>query len=66
MPPHIPLINDDNRTCFVVHDTKDRVLEFLPALEIAIPLASIFKTAEGFFNKMDSNAFVGEACQKGV
>ena len=65
VPLHIPLMNDGNRTCFVVHETKDRVLEVLPALEVAIPLPSIFKIAEGFFDRMDSGGFVGNACQKG-
>ena len=31
VPLYIPLMNDGNRTCFVVHETKDRVLEVLVA-----------------------------------
>lgn len=65
VPLHVPLMNDGSCACFVVHATKDKV-DLLADLEIATPVPGIFKIAEGFFDQMNSDAFVGAACRKGV
>ena len=66
---HIPVIVDANRSCFLAYETRSRVVELitvLPDLEIATPLPSVLKIASGFFDQMNSGAFIDRACQQGI
>jgi len=67
----VPLVNDGKRTCFVFHETAEKVLNLTttqPELAFATPLPSICKAAKGLFQKIHTYAFLESVptCTQGI